>query len=191
VIENGAFVWLVKREYHPCDEQCRFIHTCPTYDQLKRGTRIATYVHVNIADTPTRVRIEVPRWFLEDEEETIELEVPLPHPGMAVGHRFTTEALEFVIRKLLDPRIPIEQIADWVGKNRKTIDRIKDEFIPMPPWPITLCINPAMKSLRIDEIYIPKRGKNRKPYTLLFNATHNSFIGLIPGKSKEASLCHR
>ena len=43
-----------------------------------------------------------------------------------------------------------------------------------------------MTSFRIDEIYIPKRGKNRQAYTLLFDATHNSFIGLVPGKSENA-----
>jgi len=186
VIENGAVVWPVTRDFDPCPDGCRFMGSCLTHDQLRRGTRTADFAHVNVGDTPQKIRITVPRWFLEHETEVIELNVHLPHPGTAIGHRFTAEALEFVIRQLLDPNNSVEKIAESVGKDVRTIYRIKDEFIPMPPWPITLCINPTMTCFRIDEIYIPKRGKHRRAYTLLLDATHNSFIGLIPGTSEEA-----
>ena len=186
VFEKGAFVWLVNREFHPCAEDCTFADTCPTRDQLKRDTRSATFVHVNVADTPQKIRVTVPRLFLETQEgKKIELEVPDPYPGTAMGPRFTNEGLEYVQRQLLDPRIPVQRIADLAGTSRRTIDRIKAEFMPQLPWEITLCIDPSMTCLRIDEIYIPKRGKNRKAYTLLFDGSHSSFIGLIPGTSAD------
>lgn len=186
VMEDGEIVWPVTRDFHPCSDSCQFIDSCPTRDQLKRGSRIADFAHEPAGNTPQKVRITVPRWFLKSETESIELDAPLPHPETAAGHRFTTEGLGFVIRQLLDPRNSVEHLARAVGKNVRTIYRIKQEFISMPPWPVTLCINPAMTCFRIDDVYIPKRGKNRKAYTLLLDATHNSFIGLIPGTSEEA-----
>lgn len=186
VIEGGAVVWNVTRLFSPCAGDCPFVDRCPTPAQLTEGTRTADFAHVNVGDTPQRVRITVPRWFLDSGTGRIELLPSLPHPGVAVGHRFTREALECVIRRLLDPNERIEKIAQDMGVEVRTIYRIKGEFIPMPPWPITLCINPAMTCFRIDEIYIPKRGKNRKAYTLLLDATHNSFIALIPGTKEDA-----
>jgi len=186
VIEDGAVVWNVTRLFAPCPDTCPFIDRCPTPAQLTEGTRTADFAHVNVGDTPQRVRITVPRWFLKTDTEMIELLPTLPHPGVAVGHRFTREALECVIRRLLDPKERIEKIAEDFGVDVRTIYRIKDESILMPPWPITLCINPAMTCFRVDEVYISKHGKNRKAYTLLLGATHKSFIGLIPGTSREA-----
>ena len=182
-VENGCFVWNVNRVLEPdhCPADCAKTD-CPNRDKLHtNGTRKATPTHVSQARVPQKIRINVWRWFTTCGLKEREVFPSLPHPGVSPTHDMTTAAVDWVVEQLAECESPKEIAKDFRGTvSEANIYRIKDEFIPKPLWPVTLCINPAMRCFRIDDLQI-----GETYYTLLLDATHNSFIGLIKGRSAE------
>jgi len=184
-MEDGAIVWNLTRVVNPCPDQCPFKSNCPTVSKIKCGsTDRADFPHLPVGNTPQILRITVQRPMLTAEPKDVEIPVSRPHPGIEANHRMSTGALEFAIEELEEGE-KIAKIAERLRRSERFIASIKSEFIPELPWPITLCINPKMTCFRIDEVYIGKK-RRKKVYTLLLDATHNSFIGLVPGNASEA-----